>query len=123
MNPTEKFGVVANHYGDKAIREGTKCWICHSSNLDHVWFRAVSRSGRWVCRAVATWKLSNFRVKPRVTALSDVRLDVWLWEDRKEAEQWAQNWDKAAREERARRNACEIERMAGLMDEHGRRTL
>jgi hypothetical protein len=48
-------------------------------------------------------------------------LHTWTSDDRKEAEQLALRLDRAAQDERARRNMRDIERMAGLMDENGKR--
>lgn len=116
-DPPRYTGIVANFSGDSSIRPGAKCWICRGSDADRIRVWVLSRSGRRICKFVPTWRLSNFRIKP-VFVLSN---GLETWEDAERAKDAALGWDKAAREERARRNVCEIERMSGQMDQFGKR--
>lgn len=115
------YGIACNHMGDSVVAPGALCWLtCIYGGGEQATVRVRSRGGRWVRRDLAVWKLSNFRAKhlPPV----DVKFrDERSWTDRAEAEQEARRLDGIAQAERARRNMREIERMAGLMDEHGKR--
>jgi hypothetical protein len=115
---TARYGVVANYDGDSVAREGAKCWIAANycdTPRQNVWVR--SRGGRWVEKYVAMHRLHSFRA----AWLPPAMLHTWTSDDRKEAEQLALRLDRAAQDERARRNMRDIERMAGLMDENGKR--
>jgi hypothetical protein len=116
-DPPQYTGIVANFSGDSSIRPGAKCWICHGSDVDRIRVWVLSRSGRRICKFVPTWRLSNFRTKP-IFVLPN---ELMTWEDAGEAKDAAIAWDKVAREERARRNVCEIERLSGQMDKFGKR--
>lgn len=119
MTPApDQWGVVANYDGDKVVAEGARCWMAANycdTESQNVWAR--SRGGRWIEKYVAIQKLHNFRVKWLVQAGQK-----WASQDKKEAETYAWRLDQAAQAERARRNMREVERMAGLMDENGRRS-
>lgn len=115
---TARYGVVANYDGDSVVREGSKCWVaanyCDTPRQN---VRVRSRGGRWVEKYVAMHKLRNFRA----AWLPPTMRHTWTSDDRKAAEQLALRLDRAAQDERARRNMRDIERMAGLMDENGKR--
>lgn len=117
----DSFGIACNvRVGTSYVRPGSLCWVCRNTQDGNVRVRVHSRGGRWIVTHFAEWKLDTFRAKwlPATTA---------RWRDelgyltREAAEADARRLDASAREERARRNVCDIERMAGRMDEHGRR--
>lgn len=119
----EWFGIAANVAdGTKHIRPGALCWVCSPSSPPErsVCVNVRSRSGRWIGIFLDVWKLENFRAKwlvpPKGKKYHELRYSM-----REAAEETARYFDRFAGEERARRNVCNIERMAGLMDEHGRR--
>jgi hypothetical protein len=72
-----------------------------------------------ITRWVGIWKLKNFRAKWLIPTQHE--RDEMEYPTKEEAEQDARRLDLKARIERMRRNKCEIERLAGVMDEKGRR--
>lgn len=117
------FGIVCNlREGTPAVAPGALCWVCRSAQdpQGNVQVRVRSRGGRWIVTFFAEWKLDNFRAKwlPPTTTR---RRDALGYLTRDAAEEDALRLDRSAREERSRRNVCDIERKAGLMDAHGRR--
>lgn len=118
---TPLWGVVANYDGDNSLRAGAKCWVARNTcdtDRQNVWAR--SRGGRWIEKYVANWRLNDFRAK-WLPPVAHTHRPEWYSEDRAEAETFARRLDRSAQEARARRNVCDISRMAGCMDEHGRR--
>lgn len=114
------FGIACNvSDGTPAVRKGSLCWVCRS-RTNNVRVMVRSRGGRWITTHFALWKLENFRAKwlPPVSSIWRNELD---YPSREAAEADALRIDASARDERARRNVRDIERMAGFMDEHGRR--
>ena len=120
---SEFYGIVANLIAaEKHIRAGAKCWLCRNaaSDEDNLQVRVISKGGRWISTHLAKWKRENFRAK--LLPATKVRFrEEESYNTKEVAEQHARIIDQRAREERARRNLCEIERLAGMMDECGRR--
>lgn len=120
---SEFYGIVANLVApEKHIRAGAKCWLCRYPALaeDSLQVRVISKGGRWIQTHLAKWKLENFRAKWLPPSTKNRRSEL-ICVVKEEAERRAQIVDEQARSERARRNLCEIERRAGMMDECGRR--
>lgn len=120
MTP-DHFGIVANlKAGSKHVRPGALCWVCRNPQDGNIRVRVLSRGGRWITCFVAGWKLGDFRAKWLPPAKAKFRDELdYLTKSAAAAD--AARFDADARGERMRRNVCEIERMAGQMDEHGRR--
>lgn len=116
----DTWGIAANYDGDAVVRPGARCWLGWNQGGDRriVWVR--SRGGRWIEKVVAAWRLSDHRAKWLPPCPRPYRVEM-AFATAAEAAELAAKLDKAARDERARRNMRDIERMAGLMDEHGRR--
>lgn len=115
------FGIVCNlSAGTSSVRPGALCWVCQNPQAGNIRVRVRSRGGRWITTFYADWKLDNFRAKGLPPATAHRRTEQ-VYPTKEAAEADARRMDAAAREERARRNVCDIERMAGQMDEHGRR--
>jgi hypothetical protein len=120
---SDVFGIVANvQEGTDSVRSGALGWVCRNPQDGNVLLRVCSRGGRWIETYFAVWKLTNFRAKWLPPAPPTVRFrSEEEYSSRAGAEEAARLLDAAARRERARRNMCEIERMAGRMDTHGKR--
>lgn len=120
---SEFYGIVANLIAaEKHIRAGAKCWICQDpGTAEHsLQVRVISKGGRWIYTHLAKWKLENFRAKWLPPSSEKYRSEL-SYPAKEKAEQHARIVDQQAREERARRNLRKIERLAGMMDECGRR--
>lgn len=120
---TEQYGIIANLSAEeKHIRAGAKCWICKNPNSSErsLCVKVVAKGGRWIQAHLAKWKLENFRARWLPPSQEKYRSEL-SYPTKEEAEQHARIIDQQAREERARRNLRKIERLAGMMDEYGRR--
>lgn len=114
----DTWAMVANYDGDSAIAPGSKCWVgWRYGSVNRIECVVRSRGGHLIRKHLPIHMMHNVRAKWMHAKIDGVE----TFDTRQAAEDAARRIDTLAQDERARRNMRQIERMAGLMDERGRR--